>query len=92
MAESSACSICGEGADDRTSSICNSCGERFHLNQRNDQEGTDCGSVWIDEQHLGLEFACQRCLDAAQPPPVPAAPPNPRTLRPRVRRRYRKRA
>lgn len=89
MAESSSCSVCGEGADDRTSSICNSCGERFHLNQRNDQEGADCGSVWIDEQHLGLEFACQRCLDAAQPL---AAPPEPRALRTRVRRRYRKRA
>lgn len=89
MADSSTCTICGEAADDRTSSICNNCGERFHLNQRSDQEGKDCGAVWIDDQHLALEFACQRCLDAEQPP---SAPPKPRVLRPRVRRRYRKRA
>ena len=88
MAESLACAVCGDGVDERASSVCNSCGERFHLNQRNDQPGKDCGAVWINEQYLGLEFACLRCLDTDDPPP----PPQPRILRPRLRRRYRRRA
>lgn len=89
MAES--CIVCGEQVDERTSSVCNFCGERFHLNQRNDQPGKDCGAVWIDEQYLALEFACQRCLGGST---APAEPAKPSALggRPRVgRRRYRKR-
>ena len=89
MAESLACVVCDEEVDERTSSVCNSCGERFHLNQRNDQPGKDCGSVWVNEQYLALEFACQRCLGSDEP----AASPKPRVLRPRLgRRRYRRRA
>lgn len=90
MADAPRCTVCGEPADDGTSSVCNSCGERFHLNQRNDAGGKDCGAVWINEQYLALEFACQRCLDEASG----AAPkPRPRVLRPKVgRRRYRRRA
>ena len=89
MAERS-CVVCGEAADESASSVCNSCGERFHLNPRNDRPGKDCGAVWINEQYLALEFACQRCLDEASG----AAPkPRPRVLRPKVgRRRYRRRA
>jgi hypothetical protein len=84
------CVVCEEPVDEKSSSVCSSCGERFHLNQRNDQPGKDCGEVWINDQYLALEFACQRCLDAPpEPPPLPA----PRVLRPRVgRRRYRRRA
>jgi hypothetical protein len=41
---------------------CNWCDQRFHLNQRNDVGGKDCGEVWIDEQYLALQFACNRCL------------------------------
>jgi hypothetical protein len=81
------CAVCGELVDERTSSVCNSCGERFHLNQRNDQPGKDCGAVWVNDQYLALEFACQRCLDGEVAP----APPKPRVIRPRLRR-YRKRA
>jgi hypothetical protein len=82
------CVVCGEPVDEKTSSICDNCGERFHLNPRSDVSGKDCGAVWINEQHLGLEFACQRCLDGRAP--VPPAP-QPRVLRPRTRqRRYRK--
>jgi hypothetical protein len=80
--------VCGEEVDEKTSSVCNVCGGRFHLNQRNDQPGKDCGAVWINEQYLALEFACQRCLDEAGSPS-----PATRILRPRVgRRRYRRRA
>ncbi len=27
--------------------------------------GRDCGQVWIHEEHLSLEFACDRCLNPA---------------------------
>jgi len=43
------------------------CGHEFHLNQRSDIEGKDCGLVWINEEHLGLDFACNPCIE---PPPV----------------------
>ncbi len=87
MAES-LCVVCGEAVNEKTSSICNLCGERFHLNQRNDLPGKDCGAVWINDQYLALEFACQRCLNASERP----AEPRPRVLQPRLRRRYRRRA
>lgn len=89
MGEPWSCVVCGEAVDESTSSVCDSCGERFHLNQRNDRPGKDCGAVWINDQYLALEFACQRCLR----PDAPAPPPKPRILRPRLhRRRYRKRS
>jgi hypothetical protein len=86
------CIVCEEPVDERTSSVCSSCGERFHLNQRNDQDGKDCGEVWINDQYLALEFACRRCLDVPAEPPAQKQP-RPRILHPRVgRRRYRRRA
>ena len=89
MGESWSCVVCGEEADEHTSSVCNLCGERFHLNQRNDRPGKDCGAVWINEQYLALEFACQRCLGSDEP----AVEAKPRISRPRLRRRrYRRRA
>ena len=87
MAEVGPCVVCGEPAAEGASSVCNSCGGRFHLNQRNDGDDKDCGAVWIDDQYLALEFACRRCLDAHRPPPA-----TPRIVRPRLGRRYRKRA
>ena len=83
------CSVCGEPAAEDESVLCNSCNERFHLNQRNDREGKDCGEVWISEQYLALEFACRTCLDGGTPE---ATPQKPRVLRPSVgKRRYRRR-
>jgi hypothetical protein len=84
------CVVCGKPAPADRSSVCNACGGRFHLNQRNDQAGTECGAVWINEQYLALEFACQNCLDEAGG--APRRDPQPRVLRPRLRRRYRRRA
>jgi hypothetical protein len=87
------CVVCDDPVDEKTSSVCSLCGQRFHLNQRNDQPGKDCGEVWINDQYLALEFACRRCLDV---PAEPASPPSPRPSREgqtRVgRRRYRRRA
>ena len=80
------CVVCGQDAPVGTASDCHACGELFHLNERNDTEGKDCGAVWIDEQYLALRFACQNCLDAEEPSPKPEV----RT--PRVgKRRYRRR-
>ena len=68
-----ACAVCGEPVQEAASALCNVCDRRFHLNQRNDVDGKDCGEVWIDEQYLSLRFACFHCLGratAAGEPPV----------------------
>jgi hypothetical protein len=96
-----ACSVCGETAPWPATAECNWCDQRYHLNQRNDIEGKDCGLVWIDEQYLALQFACNTCIaDADRAGGVaPVAAPASRAPRttsadgdaPR-RRRYRRRA
>ena len=89
MAEAQVCAVCGEPVNAGNASICSRCGQPFHLNPRNDQPGKDCGAVWINEQHLALEFACQRCLDGEGAP----EPPQPQIRRPRIGpRRYRRRS
>ncbi len=85
--DSNVCVVCSEPADDSNSSICYNCGQRYHLNQRNDRPGKDCGEVWINEQHLSLEFACALCLKGT-PRETPVARPR-RRIR-TARRRYRK--
>jgi hypothetical protein len=78
---------------------CNWCDGRYHLNQRNDVEGKDCGQVWVDEQYLALQFACNTCLagtDRAAAPPDASQAPAPATSSPRANterpRRYKRRA
>ncbi len=61
------CSVCGEPADEDTSQLCNNCESRFHLRLRDGAGGKDCGEVWINEQYLSLEYACDVCL-GKQPP------------------------
>lgn len=75
------------------SAECNWCDQRYHLNQRNDIEAKDCGEVWIDDQYLALQFACQNCLTgpAAASRGIPPVPARKREPAPHVRR-YRKRA
>ncbi len=70
-----ACSVCGKAVDEANSAVCNSCGQRFHLNLRQDAQGPECGEVWIDEQYLSLQFACFTCLgretaERGEEPPV----------------------
>ena len=50
--------------------FCNSCGNLYHLNQRADMPGDDCGQVWINEEHLALEFACNVCLNPPKEEPA----------------------
>lgn len=64
----SSCSVCGEAVEAHTEAICNNCGLVYHLNQRTDIAGRDCGEVWISEEHLALEFACNTCLHPEEPP------------------------
>jgi hypothetical protein len=60
------CSVCDEALTAATEAFCGNCGLPYHLNQRQDTEGKDCGQVWISEEHLALEFACDRCLHPEQ--------------------------
>lgn len=60
-----ACSVCGEPLETHTEAYCDNCGRPYHLNQRTDLPGKDCGQVWISEEHLSLEFGCDTCLHAA---------------------------
>ena len=58
-----ACSICSEAVEPHTESYCNACGRVFHLNQREDLPGRDCGTVSLSEAHLALVFMCSACLE-----------------------------
>jgi hypothetical protein len=87
------CAVCGEPVDASNSAVCNGCGRRYHLNQRNDVPGKDCGHVWVNEWYLALEFACFNCLPNQASAPVERRrsrrPPGRETG---TRRRYRRRA
>ena len=64
----SLCSVCGEAMATHNEATCDSCGRPYHLNQRTDLPGKDCGQVWINEDHLALEFACDTCLNPVAAP------------------------
>ncbi len=81
------CAVCGEDAPAALTAECNWCDQRYHLNQRNDVEGKDCGRVWIDEQYLALQFACATCLNSGGRPT--ATPPRKAPAR---ARKYKRRA
>lgn len=59
------CWICSEAVEPHTESYCNACGRLFHLNQREDLPGRDCGTVSLSETHLALVFMCSACLEEA---------------------------
>ncbi len=67
------CSICAEPVERHTESYCNGCGRLFHLNQREDLPGRDCGTVSLSEAHLALEFLCAACDEAAADAPAELA-------------------
>lgn len=66
---SPACIVCLLVVEPYMEAYCGVCGALYHLNSRADLPGEDCGQVWINEEHLGLEFACNTCLN---PPEEPA--------------------
>jgi hypothetical protein len=61
------CHVCGEPLLG-TLTHCNNCDRPFHLRQRADEDGRECGEVWINEQYLTLEYACDVCLGKAGEP------------------------
>ena len=62
---SSICIVCTSAVEPYMEAYCGVCGSLYHLNSRADLPGDDCGQVWINEDHLGLEFACNTCLNPA---------------------------
>ncbi len=88
-----ACSVCGEPLQPQAQADCYSCGRLFHLGLTTSAEVDDCGQVWIDDQVLALQFACNRCLDEhleehtdEQGAAVEESPPPPAEAAPRVQR------
>lgn len=80
------CRVCGEPTSEFSHAICSRCDLPFHLALRQDVPGKDCGQVWINPQHLGLEFGCNVCLGigpepSPQPAPADAATPRRRYAR-----------
>ncbi len=69
------CAVCGDTAEESASAMCSECDQPFHLNQRNDVDGKDCGDVWVDEEYLSLRFACVNCLRGRAPPGDQPEPP-----------------
>ena len=68
------CVVCDEPVDAGMSAACNWCNGIYHLNQRNDVDAKDCGQVWIDEQYMALQFACNNCLRERGEAPASAEP------------------
>lgn len=93
------CVVCDEPVEERMSAACNWCDQRYHLNQRNDIDAKDCGQVWVDDQYLALQFACDNCLaDGGSPPSradsdrsIRRIPVRPRPAASPRRRRYTRR-
>ncbi|MEX2080134.1 MAG: hypothetical protein WEC33_00835 [Dehalococcoidia bacterium] len=61
------CSVCHQPFLPHTDAFCNFSSRPYHLIHRQHLPGDDCGEVWINEEHLGLEFACNLCLHPAGP-------------------------
>ncbi len=96
------CVVCGQPVDETNSEVCHGCGRRYHLVLKQNEQGKDCGTVWVDDLSTSLVYACSNCLreSGADPtrPAADAAPsetagsrPPSRARRARGRRRYRKR-
>ena len=78
------CHICGEETAEHTAAECMRCGQVFHLALRIDVPTRECGQVWIDDDTMALDFACDICLGTV--PAIPAG--SSQETRPRGRRRY----
>ena len=62
--DAAACAVCDEPLRPDAQADCYSCGRFFHLGLTADSDVADCGQVWIDDEVLALQFACNRCIDA----------------------------
>ncbi|MER3420451.1 MAG: hypothetical protein C4290_07965 [Chloroflexota bacterium] len=78
------CRVCGEPTTEFSHAVCSRCDLPFHLALRQDVPAKDCGQVWINPLHLGLEFGCNVCLGIE----AAAAAPNSGSAEAAPRRRY----
>ena len=62
--DAAACAVCDAPLRSDAQADCYSCGRFFHLGLTADSDVADCGQVWIDDEVLALQFACNRCIDA----------------------------
>jgi hypothetical protein len=81
------CVVCGEAVDETNSAVCQGCNRRYHLVLRQDEQGKDCGEVWINEAFMSLQFACLNCLRAAGIDSAPSIASVPGTSQPASARR-----
>ena len=63
-ADISSCAVCGHPLRPDAQADCYSCGQYFHLGLTANSDVEDCGQVWLDDEVLALQFACNRCLEA----------------------------
>ena len=61
-AEAASCVVCGEPLRADGQADCYSCGQFFHLALTATAGVEDCGQVWIDDEVMALQFACNGCL------------------------------
>ena len=84
-AEQTSCGVCGDPLQADAQADCYSCGQLFHLALTSNSEVDDCGQVWIDDEVMALQFACNRCLaepaGAADQPEPPQRDETPRAQR-----------
>lgn len=58
------CAVCGGPLHPDAQADCYSCGQYFHLGLTANSDVEDCGQVWLDDEVLALQFACNSCLEA----------------------------
>ena len=80
----SACVVCAAPLQTDAQADCYRCGGYFHLALTTNSSVEDCGQVWIDDEVMALQFACNGCLDEplneqGAPPETPEPPPSPRS-------------
>ena len=61
-AEAASCVVCGGPLRPDAQADCYSCGQFFHLALTATAGVEDCGQVWIDDEVMALQFACNGCL------------------------------
>jgi hypothetical protein len=81
------CRVCGDPTSEHSHAVCYRCRRPYHLALRQDIPAKDCGQVWLDEELLALQFACNVCLEVSAPTDG-TAPAAEASANPRGRRRY----
>ena len=59
----SGCVVCAAPLQSDAQADCYRCGGYFHLALTTNSTVEDCGQVWLDDEVMALQFACNGCLD-----------------------------